>query len=151
MTDTTVVATALKLKRFVIGKSTTAKTQAEAYNQQSAFCKDKGGRLPTLKELCPKYNESKGTSPALGCEKALSWVPYAGSTENWMYIGCVGAARHHLCMDHMAFVRKYSLTKSVWVSGDLWGEMLDCMVPDMTTTTTTITTLTTTTASEDGR
>ena len=77
----------MKLKRFVVGKSTSAKTQAEAYNQQSAFCKNKGGRLPTKAELCPAYDESKETSTVLGCEKAHSWyrTPAARKT------GCTSA------------------------------------------------------------
>merc|ERR1712226_383442 len=89
-----------KLQRFKVGKSSGANSHVVAHQQQDAFCKSKGGRLPTLNELCPKYTKDKASKPALGCEKSHSWVPYAGSRDQWMYIGCPGTG-HYQCKDHM--------------------------------------------------
>ena len=109
----------------MIGKSTSARSHTEAHRQQSAFCKSKGGRLPTRDELCPNYDASKASAPALGCEKSQSWVPVAGSSDNWMFIGCAGTdTLHHMCKDHVTHHGK-----PVWSTGDQYGVMVDCMVP----------------------
>merc|ERR1719362_652573 len=104
-----------KLKRFKVGKAKGAKSHTDSHNQQNAFCKSKGGRLPTRQELCPKYDKSKASLPALGCEKSHSWVPYAGGTDQWMYIGCPGTG-HYMCKDHMTHHGKPG-----WKSGDQYG------------------------------
>ena len=114
----------MKLKRFHFGKSTkNVKNHADAHKQQDAFCKSKGGQLPQREELCPNYARNKASTPALGCENSHSWVPYAGSTDQWMYIGCphTGALP---CKDHMAHHNEPR-----WPSGDQYGDKIDCMVP----------------------
>merc|ERR1719174_510923 len=113
----------MKLKRFDVGKSKGANSHTVAHRQQDAFCKGKGGRLPTRKELCPNYNARKASTPALGCEKSHSWVPYAGNTDQWMYIGCPGTG-HYQCKDHMTHHKKPG-----WSKGDQYGDKIDCMVP----------------------
>merc|ERR1711904_591603 len=94
MLDCMVPAIPMNLKRFRYRQSKNAKSHTEAYNHQSKFCESEGGRLPTRTELCPK------DKPAFGCERSHSWVPYAGSADNWMYIGCPGTG-HVMCQDHM--------------------------------------------------
>ena len=113
----------MKLKRFDVGKSKGANSHTVAHQQQDAFCKSKGGRLPTRKELCPNYNAAKASTPALGCEKSHSWVPYAGNRDQWMYIGCPGTG-HFPCKDHMTHHNKPG-----WSKGDQYGDKIDCMVP----------------------
>ena len=94
-----------------------------AHEQEEAFCKAKGGRLPTRLELCPSYSANAATSPALGCENSHSWMPYAGDRDQWMYVGCAGTG-HHECKDHMTH---HSYPR--WGSGDQYGDKIDCMVP----------------------
>merc|ERR1719174_2829934 len=111
------------LKRFKVGKSKGANSHTVAHQQQDSFCKAKGGRLPTRKELCPNYNAAKASTPALGCEKSHSWVPYAGNSDQWMYIGCPGTG-HFPCKDHMTHHKKPG-----WSKGDQYDDKIDCMVP----------------------
>merc|ERR1712096_423277 len=66
--------------------------------------------------------KGKATTPALGCEKSNSWVPYAGSANNWMYIGCPGTG-HYMCKDHVAHHGKPG-----WGSGDQYGDYVTCMI-----------------------
>ena len=118
------------IKRFQVGSPTDADSSTVSYQQQDAFCKSKGGRLPTLQELCPSYNKDKATTPALGCENSHSWVPYAGNEDQWMFIGCPGTeigtdpnTAHWECKDHMTHYGR-----PVWSQGDQYGDMIDCMV-----------------------
>ena len=110
-------------ERFHYGKSTNANSHEKAHEQEEAFCKAKGGRLPTRTELCPSYNANAATRPALGCENSHSWMPYAGNRNQWMYVGCAGTG-HHECKDHMTH-HSYP----GWSSGDQYGDKIDCMVP----------------------
>ena len=82
-----------RLQRFEFGKSQDVNSAALGHEQQEQFCESQGGRLPTRDELCPNYDQNVASVPALGCENDRSWVPYAGNTNNWVYIGCEG-------MDH---------------------------------------------------
>ena len=76
----------MKLQRYNVSKSKGTNSPTVAHQQQDAFCKAKGGRLPTREELCPNYDAGKASAPALGCDDSASWVPYAGDTDQWMYI-----------------------------------------------------------------
>ena len=111
-----------RLQRFDFGKSSGVNSAADGHTQQEEYCKAKGGRLPTWDELCPDYNKDSASDPTLGCEDDHSWVSYEGNTNNWMYIGC-DVHGHWECKDHVAHFGAPN-----WVNGDVYGEMVDCMV-----------------------
>merc|ERR1712037_816468 len=53
----------------------------------------------------------------------------AGSSDNWMFIGCAGTGTfHHMCKDHVTH-----RGKPVWSTGDQFGVTVDCMVPTTAT------------------
>ena len=109
------------LKRFT--HKTHSKSHHEAYAQATAFCKSKGGHLPTLNEICPK-GEGKGP-PALGCVSGghHSWVPYSKNSDSWVFIAC-GGHGGKLCKDHV----KHHGSPN-WAGGDVYGDEIECMIP----------------------
>merc|ERR1719424_1989492 len=64
-------------------------------------------------------------TPALGCEDSAtsSWMPYHGSVNNWVYVGCDVTEQ---CEDH---VKQHG--NPSWDS-DRYGASVDCMVPAST-------------------
>lgn len=106
------------LKRFT--HKTHSKSHHEAYAQATAFCKSKGGHLPTFDDICPK-GEGKGP-PALGCVSGHSWVPYSKNSDSWVFISC-GGHQGLVCKDHV----KHHGSPN-WHAGDVFGDEIECMV-----------------------
>jgi hypothetical protein len=115
----------LVLKRFS-GTSLGASTShSAAHAIEKQFCEAKGGRLPTLSEMCA--GTGSGGTATLGCAGTIhdssNWMPYGTNGDSWLRMGC-GLPTSYICKDHMAMFGTPN-----WSAGDVYGDEIDCMVP----------------------